>query len=276
MPKGFEWGLWIAGLGLLVAAAKFLDEYHIKVHTKSATRDALVRAFIFLDQPRVLNVPAEIYHRVSVGISRRLGPFGWLIFWIGCYFAVVTAFYLGRRVLEPDWDYPFPTYALTWVDSAFWAAFMLFAVGTSTATYLLAGVLTRRWNGSGTLLGQATFMLLTLGLFLVAAVITGIGFFVFGIINHNSALPIATGSGIGLGNPIFLLTLTVLCLWHLVFISAAMVFLTLFRATYIVSHKAISSVLDAASNPKVSPYQYLATMLALLGLGFKVIDELLK
>ncbi|KQU73813.1 MULTISPECIES: hypothetical protein [unclassified Rhizobacter] len=263
-------------MGLLVAAAKFLDDYHIKADTKTKTRDALVRAFIFLDRPTVLNVPAVAYHFVALRLSRRFGPFGWILFWIGCYIAVVATFYLGRRVLEPNWDYPIPRYAITWIDSAYWACFMLFAVGTASASYFLVVFLTRRWNKSTSLLGQGSFMLLAVALLLTAAATTLIGFLVFGALNPDSGLPVVGGSGAALGNPIFLLILTVLCLWHLVFLSAAMIALTLFRATYLLAHKSISSVIDAASDPKISPFQYLATMLALLGLAFKVVEELLK
>ncbi|BBO85030.1 hypothetical protein DSCO28_55960 [Desulfosarcina ovata subsp. sediminis] len=39
MRTGFEWGLWIAICSIVVAAAKFIDEYHIRNEIRSKIRD---------------------------------------------------------------------------------------------------------------------------------------------------------------------------------------------------------------------------------------------
>jgi hypothetical protein len=276
MHKGIEWGLWIAAMGLLVAIAKFIDEYHISSKSKSKTREFLISVFVFIDNPVIVNIPQAIYKRIAWKIGRKHGLWGYFIFWALVYVAVVATFYVVRRTIDPAFDIGFPNYALTWVDNAFWFLFMLFAVISATISYLAVSFLARKWNASSSMLGQTLFTAVTIALTISSIVVTLTGFTVFGLFNQNSGLPIVGGSGVYLGNPYFLTLLTIVCFWHLVFLCSAMIFLTIFRLVYMLAHKLTASVLNAASNPEVSPYQYLATMLALFGLALKVTDELVK
>jgi hypothetical protein len=276
MNPGLSWGIWIAVCLLIVGVAKFLDEYHVRNDLKSNVRSWLISLFLFLDRPQIANFPGALYARLAATF-RALGKVGALVATILTYFAIVACFYFGRLLDDDPPSAGFLRYSLTWVNSIFWAIVVLWGVCTGAASFITTGAFLERWNNTNLVYRQwivAGLMLLTL---LMIALGTGVGFFVIGILNSELGLPgIVGGSGVLLvGSYLFLLTLSMVCLWHSIALCLAMLTLTAFRTAYLVIHKCILSVLNAASSPMTSPFQYFAALLAVCAMTFKVIDELM-
>jgi hypothetical protein len=278
MDSGFGWGLWIATCLLIVGVAKFVDEYHVRNDIKSRVRDGLIAIFLFLDRPRIANFPGVLYTYLAAGV-KRLGKPASIIAVFITYFAIVACFYFGRLLFNNPPTVGFLRYSLTWVNSAFWAIVVLWGICTGTASFITAGAFLNRWNSTNLLYRQWIISGLTLMTLVMIALGTAGGFFVIGSLNPELGLPggIVSGSGILLvGSPLFLLALSMVCLWHAIALSCAMLVLTIFRSLYLIIHKIALSVLNAASSPMTSPFQYFAALVALCATTFKVIDELTK
>ena len=277
MQSGIEWGLWIAACSLVVGVAKFVDEYHIRNDIKSTTRDLLISAFFFLDRPKIANFPKTIYGHLAA-LLQRFGKLAWIAAVLVAYATIVASFYVGRHYIGDSPNSGFLEYALTWVNSVFWAIVLLWGICAGAASFISVGAFLDRWNRSDSLVRQWVISALTLILLAMIAFGTAAGFFILGSLNPESGLPgIVAGSGVLLvGHPLFLLTLATVCLWHAIALSVAMLLLTAFRSLYLLVHKFVLSVLNAASSPKVSPFQYFAALIALGAMTFKVIDEISK
>lgn len=277
MQSGIEWGLWIAACSLVVGVAKFLDEYHIRNDIKSRARDRMIVAFIFLDRPKIMNFPRSIYSHLAAAV-RKLGKLAWIGVVLAAYLAVVGSFYVGRRYIGDAPAKAFLEYALTWVDSLFWAVVLLWGICAGAVSFIAVGAFVERWNSAERLITQWALAALTAVMLTMVAVSTAAGFFVLGSANPASGLPgMVAGSGVLLvGHPGFLIALATVCLWHAIALSVIMLLLTAFRTMYLLIHRIALSVLSAASSPKVSPFQYFAALMAASALTFKVLDELSK
>jgi hypothetical protein len=110
------------------------------------------------------------------------------------------------------------------------------------------------------------------------ALVTALGFFVLGSLTPgfptDEFLPVS--AVLLVASPTFVVALTVVCLWHAIALNFAMLVLTIFRSLYLIIHRSAISLLNAASNPTTSPFQYFAALVALCAMTFKVIDELTK
>lgn len=274
MTSGIEWGLWIAICTLIVGAAKFADEYHIRKEVRSRTRDMLSSAFLYLDHPKIVNFPSRLYEYFSSAL-RKTGKFGLVILILIAYFAITASFYNARRYIGDSPSVGYIEYSLTWISSVYWAFVMLWGICVGAVSFIALGAFVERWNNKEGLIGQWIIAILALILTAIIALGSAAGFFVLGSLNPESGLPgIVSGSGVLLtGNPIFLGVLSAICLWHAVVINALMVILTAVRTLYVITHKGVLSVLNAASDPKVSPFQYFATMIALFTMTLKVFKE---
>ena len=277
MKSGIEWGLWIATCSLIVGVAKFVDEYHIRNDIKSGVRGRLIAIFLFLDRPQIVNFPSTLYSYLAATLE-RFGKLAAIVAVFVAYFAIVASFYVARLYL----GYPplggFLRYALTWVNSTFWAAVILWGICTGVVSFITVAAFLDRWNRTKFLLGHWIISALVLVTLAMIALGTAAGFFVLGSLNPELGLPgIISGSGLMLvGNPLFLFVLTIVCLWHAIALSLVMLLLTIFRSLYVLVHKAVLSILNAASSPMTSPFQYFAALIALCAISFKVVDELSK
>ncbi|BBO85031.1 hypothetical protein DSCO28_55970 [Desulfosarcina ovata subsp. sediminis] len=201
------------------------------------------------------------------------------------YVAIVASFYFGRKYFGDPPSIGFLEYALTWVSSLFWAIVILWGLCVGIVSYIAVSNFVDRWNNTNSQFIQWIFSLLTLILIAMIALGTAAGFFILGSLNQQLSSPgrtlglpgMVVGTGVLLrGEPMFLVVLSFVCIWHAIAINFVMFVLTALRTLYVIIHKGILSVLNAASNPKVSPFQYFAAMIALAALTFKVVDELFK
>ena len=277
MRSTIEWGVWIAGLGLIVGIAKFIDEYHIRNDLRSIVKDKLVAVFLFLDRPQIVNFPDALYNYL-VTTLRKFGRVASITAAFVAYFAIVATFYLGRRLFNDAPASGFLVYAATWIDSIFWAVIMLWGLGTGAASFITVGAFLDRWNGTVSLLRHWIITVLVLITLAMIALGTAAGFFLLGSLNPTLGLPgIVAGSGVLLvGSPLFLLILSSVCLWHAIALGFAMLLITVFQSLYLLVHRGVLSVLSAASSPTTSPFQYFAALIALCAIAFKLASELSK
>jgi hypothetical protein len=209
MGPTIGWGLWIAGCALIVGVAKFVDEYHVKQEVKSTVRDALVKIFIFLDQPKITNFPAASYYYLTQKL-RMLGKWGIIVAIMLTYFAMVGCFYLYRLLVRGERLPDFLTYALWWIDGPFCAIVILWGICTGAATFISVSAFLDRWNNTNLLYRNwilSLLLMLTLTLIVLG---TAVGFFILGSLNPQlGILGVVSGSGVALkGSPTFLIILS--------------------------------------------------------------------
>jgi hypothetical protein len=122
-----QWAFWLAVAALIAATGKFIDDYHIKVVTKTKMRDALIKWFVWLDAHKVPDLGGVV-------LSALRGLFQFRRFTLlavslaFAYWATLSAFYLGREIFGPANDQSYATYLLTWIpldrSAPFWLAFL--------------------------------------------------------------------------------------------------------------------------------------------------------
>lgn len=279
MNSGIEWGVLIAACSLIVGLAKFLDDYHVRNDIRSKTRDGLILLFMYLEQPHISNFPQIIYGYVAAAI-KRLGKFAWLGTIPIVYFTMVSAFYFARIYVGDPPSSNFLEYALTWINSIFWALLIIWGVCAGVLGFISINAFLEKWNNTNSLISQWGYSALALILLFMISSGTSAGFSFFGsgYLNSDTAIPgIAYGSmNLLAEDRFFLYILTVSCLWHAIVLIIIMLLLTGFRSLYLIVHRGVLSILNAASNPKVSPFQYFAALIALSSLAFKMIDTLIS
>jgi hypothetical protein len=122
-----QWAFWLALAGFIAAAGKFLDDYHITSVTKSRARDVLVQWFMWIDGQKVPDLGGLVLRAMRSFLKiRRI-----LLLAIGlaaAYWAILSAFYLGREVFGPANEQSYTAYILFWVpmdeSAPYWLAYL--------------------------------------------------------------------------------------------------------------------------------------------------------
>jgi hypothetical protein len=127
-----QWAFWLAIAALVAAAGKFLDDYYVKVTTKTQMRDALVGWFLWLDAHKVPDLGGAVL-RVLRGvfqIRRFLLVAMSLAF---AYWVTLSAFYVGREIFGPANDQSYTSYLLTWIpldrSAVYWLGSLVAIIG---------------------------------------------------------------------------------------------------------------------------------------------------
>ena len=260
-----QWAFWIAIAAFIAGAGKFLDENHIGEKRKASTRTALIRMFLWLDQRKVPDLGEPLLRlgrRLHGSPSLLLLPFG-LAF---SYWAIVTAFYIGREFFGPANVEGYWSYLAGWIPSdrtaIMWVGFLvLFSVPALVGLALIANYFHRAS------LAESQWQVLGL---LTKGIVGSIAVSLLG-----AALALAFGRAAGYALPILvtasLASVIVPALFLLLTIA-----LVICRLALRLSQRILLQIFNVASSPEKSPFTYATSLLGVLVLGGKVLQELLK
>lgn len=257
------WAPWIACATLFVAVGKFLDQYHIRNATRSAARDFLVRAFMWLDARIVPDYGKGLLRLASFFTSRRIVAGAIFLLLFGPVGAI-TVFYIGRLTFGPQPESSYFYYLASWMDlgSLFWIYFL----AVITAGGSLAAICAAYFNhlASICISDWRRVMLLLAGLIIPACLIRVTVFII---------LKIFAGGGYMIGTVIWAVFLSAVPFMFL----ESMTLLTIFVTLALKLLRAVClNVFDSASDPRTSPFLYGFSFLGLGTLIAKTLLELLN
>jgi hypothetical protein len=261
-----DWSLCIAIAALIGGTGKFLDDYHIRSSAKSKTRDLLVRAFIALDKRAVPDMGGYILRisRHVRSLSRYLLiPLVALV----AAWAVISVFYLARRVNGPPLQESYALYIWHWIPltgkaTLLWLSLLGFYVVPAVLATLALSFLFHR--ASTTAQDWKRLPLLVGGLAAACAVVfagTAVIFLCFG--DFGYAAPFVAMASLSSIIPALLVTVTTLLL--------IIVRLSLLLFRYILLH-----IFDVASSPTNSPFTYASSLLSIAVLLFKLMETIFR
>lgn len=259
-----QWAFWIAVSAFIAGAGKFLDENHIGAAQKAATRTTLVRMFLWLDQRRVPDL-GEPLLRLGRRLARPPTLLLLLVVPAFTYWSIVTAFYVGREFFGPANVESYWSYLASWIPSgptaAFWVAFLaLFAVPA-----LLGLVLIARYFHRASLAQNQWHSVVLLVKGVAGSVAVSLA---------GATLALAFGGGAGYALPILIAASLASALLPLLFVLATLA-LILCRLALRLSQQVLLQIFNVASSPEKSPFTYASSLLGVLVLGGKVLQELL-
>lgn len=260
-----QWAFWIAIAAFIAGAGKFLDENHIGAKQKAATRTALIRVFLWLDQRTVPDLGEPLLRlgrRIHGSPILLLIPLG-LAF---SYWAIVTAFYVGREFFGPANVEGYWSYLAGWIPSdrtaILWVGFLvLFA-----APALIGLALIAKYFHRASLAQSQWHVLALLAKGIVGSVLVSL---------IGAALALAFGRAAGYALPVLVTASLASILIPALFVLLTIA-LVLCRLALRLSQRVLLQIFNVASSPEKSPFTYASSLLSVLVLGGKVLQELLK
>jgi hypothetical protein len=256
-----QWAFWLALAGFIAAAGKFLDDYHITSVTKSRARDVLVQWFMWIDGQKVPDLGGLVLRAMRSFLKiRRI-----LLLAIGlaaAYWAILSAFYLGREVFGPANEQSYTVYILFWVpldeSAPYWLAYLATIIIPSISGLAAMAYFFHRASITGRDIWRFAF--LSVGI-LVAPMFAILSVFGTLLIYGMDAVTLSI---------IFMAAMASFALPA--FLAICTMALILVRNMVRLAQLVLLQVFDVASSPQKSPFAYASSVFALLILAVKVIQ----
>jgi len=277
MTQEMSWGLWIAIAASLIGAGTFLDRYHVSEEQRNRLREFLIQCFIFVEKPIIPDF-SKVVFRIFKKLWRSWRYFGFILFLVILYWAIVSTFYIFRIWLELPPENGYWRYVINWISldesPLFWGSVLLWGVGLGFISVYTVSILLNRINRYDSVLPQIGWAVLAN---LVAYLYVIVGFFCSFILfsgGPDAVVPVS-GPMMGFTTP-FTLFLTYVTVFPAILWVGLIGNLIFLRLLLQISQYILLKVFDVASDPKHSPFTYACSFGGVLILFVKVVAELSK
>ncbi|GAB3936995.1 hypothetical protein [Larkinella terrae] len=272
-----NWGLYIAICALITGTGKFLDDFHINTEQKSKAREWVKKMLAYVERPKVPNFPKIALERTLLLLKSTKARLIILLFILLILpFILIYTLYLSRKYYGIPFNDGFYNYLISWFDlsdnlSAIgWAFFLIWAISFCLLNGLLVINVLDRWNNAKSNIYQLIVISISVFTLLLVLIIHILLFsFVLTILGN----PV---NGYGIDNLSFSINYTLICISPWAIILIYLLFMFLLKSILTTQKIILSSVLKGAALPEKSPFIYFSTLISVMALLIKVVDEIIK